>query len=123
MIRNIIYIAAGSALGGVSRYLLSRWINALIPALIPWGTFSVNVLGSFLTGIFYGMAVKNESLAPAIVLLLTTGFCGGFTTFSAFAFENMQLIKSGASLMAFSYTAISLVVGLAAVFLGFQIIK
>ncbi len=123
MIRNIIYVAAGSAAGGVCRYLISRWINALLPAAIPWGTFSVNITGSFLVGVFYGLATKNETISHSMLLLLATGFCGGFTTFSAFTFENLQLIRSGASLMAFSYIAASVVAGLLAVFLGFQIIK
>ncbi|WP_336517438.1 fluoride efflux transporter CrcB [Pollutibacter soli] len=123
MIRNVLYIAAGSAAGGVCRYLLSKWINEHFPALIPWGTFFVNITGCFLTGIFYALAARQQPLSPSIVLFLTTGFCGGFTTFSAFAFENMQLLKTGAGVYAFAYTAISLVTGIGAVFLGFQIIK
>lgn len=123
MIRNIIYIAAGGAVGGVCRYLLSIWINSQFKTLFPWGTFLVNFLACFLLGLFYGIASRYENFPASVVLLLTTGFCGGFSTFSAFAYENMQLIKSGAGIYAFAYTALSIVIGVAAVFLGFQIIK
>ena len=123
MIRNIFYIAAGGAAGGVCRYLLSLWINSQFKTLFPWSTFVVNFLACFLVGMFYGIASRNENFSSSLVLLLTTGFCGGFSTFSAFAYENMQLIRSGAAVYAFIYSTASILIGVAAVFLGFQIIK
>lgn len=123
MIRNILYIAVGGAAGSICRYLLSIWINSQFRSLMPWGTLLVNFLACFLVGLFYGLASRHENLPASVVLLLTTGFCGGFSTFSAFAYENLQLLKSGAGVYALTYTAISIIIGVAAVFLGFQIIK
>ena len=123
MIKHILLVATGSAFGGVCRWLLSRWVSEFLPAVIPWGTFVVNITGCFLTGIFYGLAARQETMSSSLLLLLITGFCGGFTTFSAFAYENLQLLKSGASGYAAAYTGLSLLAGTVAVFLGFQIIK
>lgn len=89
---------------------------------IPLGTLLVNVLGSFLLGIFLGYVIKNQSLTP-VLFLFTVGFCGGFTTFSAFAVENFNYLKNGEYLMFLIYTLGSLSLTIAAVYLGFVIIK
>ena len=84
----------------------------------PYGTFAANVMGSFFIGIILGLAAKNETLTQSQTLLLATGFCGGFTTFSTFAYENHIFLKQG-DLMTFAlYTVASFVTAFLAVFLG-----
>ena len=113
-------IAVGSAVGGNLRYGLGRWIDAQAwPGGLPWGTFVVNVSGSFLLG-FFAVAFL-ERVAPArreAYLLLGTGFCGGYTTFSTFEYEAYKLAREGHYPAALGYVAASCVVGLAAVAAG-----
>lgn len=108
----------GGGLGSSFRFLISRHLN-LASNTIPWGTFSVNILGSLFLGFILGFVVKSTSLTGNTILFLATGFCGGFTTFSAFAFENIELLKSGDYLNFVIYTFGSLILGFAAVFAGF----
>ena len=123
MVRQLLFIAVGSAAGGVLRFLISKWMNAAMISGFPYGTLLVNLAGCFLIGLFYGLALKSSSYSPALILFLTTGFCGGFTTFSAFSYENLQLLKTGAYGMAAAYITLSVAGGLILTFLGFQIIK
>ena len=90
---------------------------------IPWGTFTANILGSLLIGIILGFAAKNDALSSNQTLLLATGFCGGFTTFSTFAYENHALLKAGDFTSFALYTIGSFVVGFLAVFLGLFLVK
>lgn len=112
----------GGGLGSALRFLISRYLN-LNSQTIPWGTFSVNIIGSLLIGFFLGFVVKSTSLSGNAVLFLATGFCGGFTTFSAFAFENVEFLKSGDYINFAVYTVGSLILGFAAVFAGFYFSK
>jgi CrcB protein len=101
---------------------LTKYFNS--PASgIPYGTFLVNVLGSLFIGVILGFALKNEALSQNQTLLLATGFCGGFTTFSAFAYENHLFLKSGDLMQLALYTLASIIVGFAAVFLGLYLVK
>jgi CrcB protein len=118
MLRNILLVAIGGAIGSVCRYLLSG-INV---ASWPWGTFAVNILGSLFIGLLVGLVSKGI-VSPEIKLLLVTGFCGGFTTFSTFMNENLLLGRDGAMLSAVLYTLASLALGLIAVIIGYQIVK
>ncbi len=87
------------------------------------GTFAINILGCFIIGMVYAVTARNASTGSDIKLLLATGFCGGFTTFSAFAFENLELLKSGQQLTALIYIILSVVLGILAVVLGAYLIK
>ena len=116
MLRNIILVALGGAVGSVCRYLLSG-INT---ASFPWGTFAVNILGSLLIGLLVGLVSKGV-LSPEMKLLLVTGFCGGFTTFSTFANESFGMMKAGDALLIALYVGASVVVGILAVWLGMNI--
>ena len=120
-IMKYILVFLGGGLGSALRYLISRYNNVGQP--LPFGTFSVNIIGSFLIGIIIGLSLKNQSFTQNHTLLLATGFCGGFTTFSAFALENVQLLKNGAYLHFFGYTFGTLIIGIAAVFLGLFLVK
>ena len=91
-LRNILLVALGGALGSVCRYLLSK----LSLGTFPWGTLTVNILGSLLIGLLTGLMLRG-SVSPEMKLLLVTGFCGGFTTFSTFANESFGMMKAGDS--------------------------
>ena len=104
------------------RYILGKYLNSSASG-IPYGTFAANILGSLLIGFILGYAAKNQSLSPQHTLLLATGFCGGFTTFSTFAYENHVFLKSGDFTNFFLYTILSFILGFAAVFLGMYAVK
>jgi CrcB protein len=116
MLRNILLVAIGGAIGSVCRYLLSG-INV---ASWPWGTFAVNILGSLFIGLLVGLVSKGI-VSPEIKLLLVTGFCGGFTTFSTFANESFSMMKAGDALQMALYLAASVVIGILAVWLGMDV--
>jgi CrcB protein len=116
MIRNLLLVALGGALGSVGRYLVSRWMTGTF----PWGTLTVNLLGSLLIGLLTGLVAKG-SLSPEMKLLLVTGFCGGFTTFSTFANESFSMMKAGDALQMALYLAASVVIGILAVWLGMNV--
>lgn len=119
--KTLLYIFIGGGLGSVLRYGLSKYLNAGV--IFPYGTLGVNVLGSLILGFLMGVVLKNNLQTSASVLFLTVGFCGGFTTFSAFAFENFNFLKNGAYVSFATYTLSSLVLGILAVFVGFWISK
>ena len=113
MLGNILLVAAGGAVGSVCRYLLS----SVHVASFPWGTLTVNVLGSLLIGLLAGLSGRGI-LSPELKLLLVTGFCGGFTTFSTFASESLGMMKAGEVLTAAVYVGVSVTVGILAVWGG-----
>ena len=92
MIKNFILIGVGGALGSMLRYLFSLLIQH---KQLPWATLLVNIIGSFIIGIVVAESLKNEIFANNWRLFLATGICGGFTTFSAFSLENLQLLQNG----------------------------
>jgi len=112
MIRNLLLVAIGGAVGSVLRYLLS-----CINTSFPWGTFAVNILGSLLIGLLVGLVSKGV-LSPEMKLLMVTGFCGGFTTFSTFANESFGMMKAGDVLQMAIYVGVSVVIGILAVWGG-----
>ena len=122
-LKNILLVLAGSAAGGTARYVTALLIQSKNNSLFPWGTFAINFLGCFIIGIIYAIAARNATTGSDIKLLLATGFCGGFTTFSAFAFENLELLKSGMHMTALMYVILSVTLGILAVVLGASLIK
>ena len=116
MLRNILLVALGGAIGSVCRYLLS----GMNVASWPWGTFAVNILGSLVIGLLVGLASKGI-VSPEMKLLLVTGFCGGFTTFSTFANESFSMMKAGDVLQMALYVGASVVVGILAVWVGINL--
>lgn len=120
MIQSIIAVAAGSALGGVARFLVSRWCASAWMSL-PLGTLAVNVAGCLLIGLISGAAARCPALGGAWRLFLTVGFCGGFTTFSTFMNENWHLLTAGSLAAAALYAGASLALGLLAVWGGYAL--
>ena len=123
MIKNLLLVAVGGGVGSMARYLCQKWVSENHANPFPWGTFLVNLAGCFFIGIVYAAAEKTTFISPQIRLLLITGFCGGFTTFSTFAFENMNLIRGNDSLYFLTYAVASVVLGIGAVFAGIAIMK
>jgi CrcB protein len=120
---NILIVGLGGGVGSILRYLCQKWINESYQHNFPLATFLVNVFGCLLIGIFYALGEKGNILSPQTRLLLITGLCGGFTTFSTFAFENMNLLRTGDNFYFFLYGVGSIVLGIAAVYIGSFIIK
>lgn len=118
---NIIAVGAGSCIGGVLRYLLSKLIQTSTAGAFPWGTLAVNLIGCLVIGIIYGLLDRGLTLSPAMKLFLTVGFCGGFTTFSTFMHENYLLFGGGSLLPFIVYAAASFIFGLALVYGGYQL--
>lgn len=121
--KQLLFIAFGGMVGSVSRYLVQQLIVRNYTTLFPLGTFLVNIIGSLIIGILLGLAAKHNWLNQELRLLLVVGFCGSFTTFSTFAFEGLELLKDGQYIVLFSYIALSLVLGILAVWLGFILFR
>jgi CrcB protein len=119
LLKNIILVGIGGMIGSVMRYLAGHWISH---ERFPYATLAVNILGSLLIGLVMGIASRQEGFANWR-LFLATGVCGGFTTFSAFAWENLQLLQQHRYPAFAAYTSITLVAGLLAVIAGYWITK
>ena len=118
--KSFLLVFLGGGLGSSLRYLVTIAMNQYSKVL-PFGTFTVNLLGCLLIGLILGYAQKENTLTSNQTLLLATGFCGGFTTFSAFANENLELIKNGEIFNFSVYTIGSILIGILAVFIGFYL--
>jgi fluoride exporter len=112
------YVALGSAVGGVARFGLAALVQQRVGPNFPVGTLVVNVTGSLLLGFLWRYALGTDVVSPEIRALLTTGFCGGYTTFSTFTYETMVLIEDGESTRAGLYILLSVVLSLAGAWLG-----
>jgi len=123
MNKQILLVGFGGFIGSVARYLFSGAIAKWFPASFPIGTFIVNVAGCLLIGIIYGVASRFGWMTQEWKLFLATGICGGFTTFSAFAYENFKLIETSEYWTFALYTFLSLVFCLLAVFVGLMLSK
>lgn len=119
---SVLFVALGGALGSVSRYLLSVAIQSRAGSF-PTATLLINITGSLLLGFLVRYTMETPAVGPDIRLLLTTGFCGGYTTFSTFSYETARLIEDGELDRAALYVALSLVVSLVATFAGFSLAR
>jgi fluoride exporter len=123
MIKTLLLVGTGGFLGSVSRFLVSKIMQTNYPSAFPWGTFTVNIAGCFLIGLIYGFSEKSSLLTAGWKMFLAVGFCGGFTTFSTFANENLALLRDGDFFYFFLYTFSSLFLGIAVTFAGVIITK
>jgi CrcB protein len=119
--QNLLWVALGGMLGSAGRYLVSVWLLRAHQGF-PWPTFAVNITGSLLFGLVLGWAARQHSDYPW-VLLLATGFCGGFTTFSALSAESLHLIRQQLYGPLALYLSASLILGIGAAALGFALSK
>lgn len=118
MTKELIYIFLGGGIGSVLRYCVQLLMHErIVSYAFPWATFAVNIIGSFLIGLFYALSVRFN-LSPEIRLLLTAGFCGGFTTFSTFSNDGMMLLKEEFYGTFALYAILSIAIGLVAVIIG-----
>ena len=120
--KSFLLVFVGGGLGSGLRYLITIAMNQY-SKFSPFGTFTVNILGCLLIGLILGYAQKENTLTSNQTLLLATGFCGGFTTFSAFANENLELIKNGEIFNFSAYIIGSILIGILAVYIGYYIIS
>lgn len=111
MVKTVILVGIGGAIGSICRYLLGFMAGRHFNLIFPYGTLGINLLGSLIIGIVYGLAFKNI-ISEDWRIFLATGFCGGFTTFSSFAFENVTLIQEGEMGLMLLYSGISMIAGM-----------
>ena len=123
MIKTLLLIGTGGFLGSISRFLASRFMQNNFPSAFPFGTLFVNITGCFLLGFIYGLSERTTGVNPEWKVFLTAGFCGGFTTFSTFANENLAMLKDGDFFHFLLYTGISIFLGIAATFSGIIVMK
>lgn len=121
--KEFLLVACGSFLGGGIRFLVSKWVQLGCLSAFPYGTLAVNVLGCFLLGLLTGLPWTGNLMNPSTKLILTTGFCGGFTTFSTFMNENATLMKDENYVSMVLYLFGSLALGMMAVLVGHQVAK
>jgi CrcB protein len=114
------FIAAGGALGSVCRFLLTGVVQRQLGTGFPYGTLVVNVTGSLLLGILLRYSLDTPGVSPEARALLATGFCGGYTTFSAFSYETMALLQAGDYRRAVGYAVASVVISLLAMYAGLE---
>jgi CrcB protein len=119
MIKQILLIGTGGFIGSVARYMVSRLSSHIDWFSIPVGTLIVNVFGSLLIGFLIGISEKSPILTVEWRMFLMVGLCGGFTTFSSFSGENLALLRNGQVLPLILYTAMSIILGFTAVYLGY----
>lgn len=117
MNRYVILVGIGGLLGSIARFLAASFIIKIFPSAFSYGTFAVNILGCLIIGIIFGLSERFDWL-PEWRLFLATGFCGGFTTFSSFAYENIALLQDKDYLTFAAYSVLSFVFGLTATFIG-----
>lgn len=120
MIKQLILTGAGGGIGAMLRFL---FYLAFRNSTLPITTLLINVAGSFVLGIVLALSLKNNDFPEGTKIFLATGICGGFTTFSAFSAENLQLIQAGKTSIALAYIGLSVCVGIFAVWLGFKMIS
>ena len=123
MLKSILLVGLGGGVGSILRYLTSVVVAKYFHSLFPLSTFVANFVGCLIIGILIGLFEKFQLVDTNLRLLLITGFCGGYTTFSAFAAENLMLFQSGNYATAVLYIFLSIVLGIGAVWLGVIMIK
>lgn len=117
MLQSLLLVGAGGAAGSMARYGISYAVSKYAIHPFPVATFLINISGAFIIGILFGLFGRQQ-MQEGGYLLLASGFCGGFTTFSTFALENVNLLQKGLSLTAILYTGLSLIIGLLCCKLG-----
>lgn len=121
MMKDLLLVVFGSGLGGGARFLVSKAMTAIVAVPFPLGTFTVNIAGCLLIGFLSALPASHGWLTPDMRLLLTTGFCGGFTTFSTFMKEGDGLLAAHVPVVFIAYITLSLAFGMLAVWVGYKL--
>ncbi len=122
MLRAFLLVGLGGFLGSISRYGINQIVTKYISNGLPYATFLVNIIGCFLIGLLFGLMQRNQ-IDNSTWLIVATGFCGAFTTFSTFALENNILLNDRLNIQAMSYTLLSLFIGILLCRLGIFLVK
>ena len=120
---NVFLVGVGGFVGSIARYLVAVLFANQMSSVFPFATLAVNIVGCFVIGVLFALSDRGNILSPEWRVLLTTGFCGGFTTFSTFSYESLRLIQDGEYLYVALYVLASVVIGLAATYVGIIVIK
>ncbi|WP_102958498.1 fluoride efflux transporter CrcB [Mangrovicella endophytica] len=120
---QILLVAVGGAVGSVARHLVSVASTRIAGSAFPWGTMTVNIVGSFLMGIFIEVLARRLGGSAELRLLVATGFLGGFTTFSSLTLDAAVIFERGEVITALAYVAASVIIGLAALFAGLALAR
>lgn len=123
MLNNLFLVGIGGAFGSIARFLTGYYLTKLIASPFPYGTFTANILGCFIIGAMVGMAQRFHWFTPELRLLLATGFCGGYTTFSTFAYENLHLLQTRQYSTFAIYTSVSFCSGVGAALAGLLLVN
>lgn len=123
MFKTVLIVGTGGFMGSVARYLTQVYVEKLFHTTFPLGTFIANILGSLIIGIVFAFAEKGNLMSPEWRIFLTVGFCGGFTTFSSFAYNNFSFLKEQNLLPFFLNIGLSVVLGILAVYLGVLLVR
>jgi fluoride exporter len=115
-------IGLGGVVGTLSRFYLGKWISSRVTSRFPWGTWIINLTGSFIIGVLFSLHTKQE-ISDLMWLMIGTGFCGGYTTFSTFGYETIQLVQKGEVVKAGVYVVTSVLLGLLCALVGITLIK
>ena len=119
MFKNFLLVGLGGCLGSMIRYAVWLFFR---PVNFPTATLLVNIAGSLVIGIVIGLSMKDVNFSQGWKIFLATGICGGFTTFSAFSAENLQMLQNGKYLLSLLYISSSIIFGIAAAWLGFKLV-
>lgn len=123
MLKTVLLVGSGGFIGSVMRYLLQYHMEKNLTSLFPWGTFTANIAGSFLIGIIFALAERGNILNTEWRMFLAVGVCGGFTTFSAFAYNNFTMLKQNAFLPLIINVGGNVILGILAVYLGVVLVR
>lgn len=123
MFKTILLIGTGGFVGSVLRYITQQYVHSLFHSVYPWGTFVVNILGSFVIGIAFALAARTNIISIEMRNFLVVGICGGFTTFSTFSTDGYNMLNGGNFTWFGLYTIGSVVSGLLAVMAGVALVK
>lgn len=122
MNRYVFLVGIGGLLGSIARYLSASFVIRIVSSAFPYGTFAVNIVGCLIIGVVFGLSERFDWL-PEWRVFLATGFCGGFTTFSSFAYENILLLQDRDYLTFAAYSGLSFILGLLATFIGLALTR
>jgi CrcB protein len=123
MLRTIFIVGTGGFIGSVMRYLVQVFVEKGLTSTFPWGTLVANIAGSFIIGVVFGLTEKGDLLNSEWRMFLAVGICGGFTTFSSFAYNNLNMIKENSFMQLFWNIGGSLFLGILAVYLGIVLVR